>query len=114
MPPPYKVIRTQPFLDQVQEAYDWLLETNFEQTGDIELSEKRAKVLLAEVNKVASRLETNPNIGTLQANKILRAHPVHGGRYSLVWLFAGTDVNLLGFPDNKNPAELRYLMEDDE
>lgn len=80
MNPPYSVIREQNFIDQFQEAYDWLLESNFELTQNIELSEQRASHLVAEVKKVIATISSNPNSGSLQINNIFRFFPVHEGR----------------------------------
>lgn len=114
MNPPYSVIREQNFIDQFQEAYDWLLESNFELTQDIDLSEQRANHLIAEVKKVVAMISRNPSVGSLQVNSLFRFFTVHDGRYSIVWFFDGSSVRLLGFPDNKHPAEMRYLLEGEE
>lgn len=114
MPPPYTVVRTQSFLDQWQEAYDWLLESNFEQTEDFDLSKRRADLLTNEINTVVKNLEHTPNIGSKLDGQLTRSFPVHDGRYSLRWVVNSATVNLVGLADNERPKALRYKMEDDE
>ncbi|MGZ3772714.1 MAG: hypothetical protein ACXVCY_07610 [Pseudobdellovibrionaceae bacterium] len=116
----YSVQASVEFLNNLEEAVDWLYSHNEQQS--IEFANKKKAQFENEVNTLKDRLSTNPySIGTEILAKVpaYRKISIYGGRYQAEWTINDSkkEVNLLRLKDLVYPAELRYKefhLEDDE
>ena len=110
----FKVMETNKFLADLEEALYWLYSNNLEQSQDF--ADRKFHELEQEINTLKVHLKETPRMGQIDEVSGLRRFPVYGGRYIASWIIDETanTVTLLEFRDAKYPQRLREFQFDED
>jgi hypothetical protein len=103
----YQIFETEQFLNDVEEAAVWILQTNSDQSEEFALT--KLSDFQSDIKALKNRLRDFPESGEADEIFGLRKFPLYDGRYSAKWIVSHSDlfVTLISLVDSKYPKQLR-------
>ncbi len=106
----YEIFESDRFVDDVEEAAVWILQTNIDQSES--LAEKKLDEFHGDISALKVRLRDFPESGEVDTVAGLRKFPVYEGRYSVKWIIdhSAKALTLVSLADSRYPQELREFV----